>query len=156
MQTAWTRDGLLISTDHNLIDLDRAHALVCATYWAKGIPRDTLRRAIESSMCFGLYRTAPDGGRTMIGLARVITDRATFAYLCDVVLDEAERGKGLGSWLMRVILAHPSLQGLRRFALLTRDAQPFYESLGFRCRPEMATRYMDRHNPNIYTAQADA
>jgi GNAT superfamily N-acetyltransferase len=104
-----------------------------------------LRRAIAGSLCFGLYH-----GNAQVGFARVITDKATFAYLCDVFVLDAYRGKKLSRWLMEAIVIHPDLQGLRRFVLVTRDAHGLYEQFGFRplARPE---GYMEWHRPDIYT-----
>src|SRR5690349_15792915 len=122
-----TRGEFTVSTDRARLDFDTAHRLLDATYWAKGMPRDTLRAAIENSLTFGLYHH-----RKTIGLARVVTDYSTMAYLTDVVIDESYRGQGLAVWMMEGILAHPRLQGLRRFLLLTSDAHGLYEKLGFR------------------------
>jgi GNAT superfamily N-acetyltransferase len=126
MTTEWTRDGFTISTDPARIELDVVHGFLAASYWAAGIPREVVRRSIEHSLCFGLYHE----GR-QIGFARVITDRATFAYLGDVFVLEAYRGRGLARWLLEVIQAHPDLQGLRRWVLLTRDAHALYRQAGW-------------------------
>ncbi len=112
-----------------LLDLGIAHGFIASTYWAKGIPRDLFERSVRHSMPFGVYDLG--AGNRQIGFARVLTDRATFAYLADVFIQETSRGKGLATILVQHILAHPDLQGLRRVALLTRDAQPLYERLGF-------------------------
>ncbi|MBL8868920.1 MAG: GNAT family N-acetyltransferase, partial [Planctomycetaceae bacterium] len=113
------------------------------------IPIDVVQRAISGSLCFGLFHHS-----NQIGFARVISDRATFAYLCDVyVLDDYQK-QGLGEWLMEVIVAHPDLQGLRRFVLVTRDAHGLYQRFGFRplARPE---GYMEIHRPNAYATSQD-
>ena len=102
-------------------------------HWAAGIPRELLARAIEHSLCFGLYD--PDGAE--VGLARVVTDYATFAYLCDVYILEDHRGKALGKWLMECVTGHPALQGLRRFSLATRDAHGLYRRFGFEIKESM-------------------
>ncbi|MFN7876691.1 MAG: GNAT family N-acetyltransferase [Pirellula sp.] len=140
-----TRDDHLISCDTSKLDLAVVHGFLSTSYWSCGMPLDVLRRAIEGSLCFGLYR-----GDAQVGFARVITDKATFAYLCDVFVLQAYRGKGLGRWLMDAIVSHPDLQGLRRFVLVTRDAHGLYEQFEFRplARPE---GYMEWHRPNIYT-----
>ena len=144
MATEWTHDGFTISTDPSRIQLDVVHAFLAASYWAEGIPREVVRRSIEHSLCFGLYQE----GR-QIGFARVITDRATFAYLGDVFVLEAFRGRGLARWLLEVVQAHPELQGLRRWVLLTRDAHALYRLAGW---SSLATpdRYMERWFKDVY------
>ncbi len=122
-----SRDQFVISTDPTRLDIDAIHAYLTRSYWASGISREVVQRSIEGSLCFGLYIE-----QAQIGLARVITDRATFAYLADVYVLEAYRGLGLAKWLMGVVVAHPDLQGLRRFMLATRDAHGLYEQYGFR------------------------
>jgi GNAT superfamily N-acetyltransferase len=102
------------------------HGYLSRAYWSEGIPRDIVEKAIANSLCFGLFH-----GENQIGLARVITDRATYAYLCDVYVLEEFRGKGFGVWLMECVMSHPDLQGLRRFSLATRDAHGLYEKFGF-------------------------
>ena len=96
----------------------RSTPYLTRSYWAAGVPPDVVSRSIAGSLCFGLF---DEQGR-QVGLARVVTDRATFVYLCDVYVLEDHRGRGLGKWLMEVMLAHEAVQGLRRFALATRDA----------------------------------
>ena len=129
---------LTITTDPARIDVDAALALLRDTYWAAAMTRDTLAKAIAHSLCFGILR-----GDTLVGLARVVTDRATFAYLTDVVIAPSWRGQRLGHRLMGEILAHPDLQGLRRFALLTSDAIKLYEDFGFTVGHGSLT-YMER------------
>ncbi|MBX3317336.1 MAG: GNAT family N-acetyltransferase [Phycisphaeraceae bacterium] len=140
------RDGFLISSDPALLDLDVVHGFLSTCYWSPGIPRATIERALAHSLSFGLYETS---GATpgQIGFARVITDRATFAYLCDVFVLDAARGRGLGTWLIESVLAHPDLHGLRRFCLLTRDAHTLYARFGFKPMPD-PSRYMEVWNPN--------
>lgn len=139
------RDEYSISSDPGKLDLSVVHGFLSTSYWSRGLPLDVLRREIAGSLCFGLYH-----GDAQVGFARVITDKATFAYLCDVFVLEAYRGKGLGRWLMEAIVSHPDLQGLRRFVLVTRDAHGLYEQFGFRplARPE---GYMEWHRADIYT-----
>jgi GNAT superfamily N-acetyltransferase len=115
-----------ISTDKEKMDIPVIHSYLTRSYWAEGIPVETVARAIEGSMCFGLFH-----GSKQIGVARVISDKATFAYLCDVFIDETYRGKGLGKFLMETIFKHESLQGLRRFTLTTKDAHGLYSRYGF-------------------------
>jgi len=122
----WRKDGYLISTDKSKIDIATVHRFLSQTYWAEGIPIEIVKRGVDNSLCFAIYR-----GERLIGFARVITDFATFAYLADVFILPEERGKRLSKWLMRVILDHPRLQGLRRFTLATRDAHGLYAQFGF-------------------------
>lgn len=117
---------LLLSDDSKNLDIDVIHEYLARSYWAAGIPRDIVARSIAGSLCFGLF----DGGR-QVGFARCVTDRATFAYLADVFILESHRGRGLASWMMEGILAHPDLRSLRRFSLVTRDAQGLYRKFGF-------------------------
>jgi GNAT superfamily N-acetyltransferase len=142
------RDRLLVSTDPARLDFEAIHAWISRSYWAAGIPRETLQRALAGSLCFGLY----EDGR-QLGLARVITDGATFAYVCDVYVDDTRQRGGLGTWLMECVHQHPSLQGLRRWALITRDAHGLYRRVGYAplVRPE---GWMERHRPNAYGAPA--
>jgi GNAT superfamily N-acetyltransferase len=126
----WTRGDYLISTDPADLDLRAAHTFIASTYWAKEIPFETFEKSIKNSLVFGIYRVV-NGERTQVGFARVISDFATFAYLGDVFVAESERGKGLSKWLMKCILSHPELQGLRRFCLVTRDAHALYMRYGF-------------------------
>jgi GNAT superfamily N-acetyltransferase len=120
-------NGYEIATERDRLDLDYVHAFLTTSYWSPGIARDRVERAIAGSLCFGLY--APDGAQA--GFARVVTDRATFAYLADVFVGEEHRGRGLGVWLVQTILGHPELQGLRRWILATADAHGLYERFGF-------------------------
>ncbi len=115
-----------VDTAKGRLDLAMIHDFLVRSHWARGIPFAVLKTAIDNSMAFGLYR---DGKQ--IGFARVVTDRATFAYLADVFVVEAERNRGLGQYLVETILAHPELQGLRRWLLGTRDAQSLYRRCGF-------------------------
>ncbi|GIV98249.1 MAG: N-acetyltransferase [Herpetosiphonaceae bacterium] len=141
----WSRGEYTISTDRARLDLNLVHQFLAGSYWAEGIPASVVRRSIEHSLVFGLYR-----GAQQLGFARVITDYATFAYLADVFVVEGARGAGLGTWLIEVIIKHPELQGLRRWMLATRDAHGLYRKVGFSelSRPE---RFMERHFPDIYT-----
>jgi GNAT superfamily N-acetyltransferase len=124
----WVRhDGHVIATDPGLLDLDAVHAVLRESYWSPGIPRETFERAVEHSIVFGLY--ASDGSQA--GFARVVSDHATFAYLADVYVADRSRGRGLGAWLVECVLAHPELQGLRRWSLATRDAHDLYARFGF-------------------------
>ncbi|MEJ7631624.1 MAG: GNAT family N-acetyltransferase [Rubrobacteraceae bacterium] len=126
MTREWRRGEYLISTDRSGLDLDVVHDFLKRSYWAAGIPDEVVRRSVEGSLAFGVYR-----GEEQIGFARVVTDHATFAYLADVFILEPHRGLGLGRWLTEVILSHPELQGIRRWMLATRDAHGFYREYGF-------------------------
>lgn len=143
----WWRDGFMISTDPARLDRGAIHEFLAGSYWAKGIPREIVERSIQGSLCFGLF----EDGR-QIGFARVITDFATFAYLADVYVLESHRGRGLATWLMESILAHPKLQGLRRWMLVTRDAHGLYRKVGFRelSHPEGV---MEMAFPRMYERQ---
>jgi GNAT superfamily N-acetyltransferase len=141
MTRGWRRDGYLISTDASMLDLEVVHAYLSRSYWAAGVPEDVVRRSIENSLCFGVYR-----GEEQAGFARVVTDRATFAYLADVFVLEEHRRQGIGKWLVEVILSHPDLQGLRRWMLATRDAHDLYRRYAF---TELA-------RPGIFMERKDA
>jgi GNAT superfamily N-acetyltransferase len=121
------RGEFFVSTDRARIDPDAALELLRSTHWGGGMKRPVLTRAIANSISFGLFQ-----GKTLIGFGRAVTDMATYAYWTDVVIAEGYRGQGLGRWLSECMLGHPALQGLRRVALLTRDAESLYAGLGFR------------------------
>jgi GNAT superfamily N-acetyltransferase len=144
MFETFRREEYQISTDRAQFDLDAIHAYLARAYWCEGIPRETMERAIANSLCFALFH-----GKTQVGFARVVTDSATYAYLCDVYVLEDYRGKGLGKWLMECVMAHLALQGLRRFSLATRDAHGLYRQFGFRelSKPESM---MEILHPDIY------
>jgi len=133
-----------ISTEPARLDVDTIWGWLRESYWSPGVPRETVVRAIQHSIPFGIYE-----GQRQVGFARIVSDRATFAYLADVFVDPAARGRGLGVWLMEVITAHPELQGLRRWMLGTRDAHGLYAKFGFRplARPEV---FMEIHRPDVY------
>jgi hypothetical protein len=133
-----------IDTDKARLDLAFIHGFLVRSHWAKGIPFDVMQKAIENSMAFGLYR---DGRQ--IGFARVVSDYATFAYLADVFVVEEARNCGLGRTLVDTILAHPELQGLRRWLLGTRDAQSLYRRCGF-ADPPQSFRFLERLLPGGY------
>jgi GNAT superfamily N-acetyltransferase len=115
-----------ITTDLEGLDIDAIHAYLSRSFWAEGIPKATVAKSIANSLCFGLF-----DGDNQVGFARVVTDRATYAYLCDVYVLETHRGEGLGKWLIETVMAHPDLQGLRRFQLVTRDAHGLYRRHAF-------------------------
>jgi GNAT superfamily N-acetyltransferase len=131
-----------ISTDKDLLDFEVIYNyLNKESYWSLGIPEVTLRTAIKNSMCFGVYKQDKQAG-----LARVVTDKATFAYICDVFILQDYRGFGLSKWLMQTIVNHPELQGLRRWSLATADAHGLYKQFGFNeiIRPD---RWMEIFTP---------
>ena len=141
----WQKDNYLISTDVSKINLDIVHHYLSNdSYWAQHIPVDIVMRSIENSLCFGVYDE-----QAQIGFARIISDFATFAYLADVFILPAYRGKGLSKWLMDVIVGHPQLQGLRRFLLTTRDAHTLYSQFGFERFPQ-PENLMTRGIPDPY------
>ena len=108
------------------MDIDLIHSFLSRSYWAEGISKEIIRRSIEGALCFGVFENDKQ-----VGFARMITDKATFAYLADVFIIEEYRGLGLSKWLMETIMAHPDLQGLRRMMLATRDAHELYKKFGF-------------------------
>lgn len=138
-------NGFSVSTEHKDLDFEFIYAFISDSYWAKGIPQDVLRKAIDNSLVFGVYTACGN----QVGFARVVTDKATFAYLADVFIDESHQGLGLGRLLMDNIASHPELQGVRRFMLATRDAHGLYEKYGFKPveNPEILMQIWD---PNIY------
>jgi GNAT superfamily N-acetyltransferase len=144
----YTRGEFTISTDKNRLDLGVIHGYLSEeSYWAKGIPLEIVTRAIEHSLCFGVYHNAQQ-----IGFARLITDYTTFAYLADVFIIEQYRGQGLSKWLMESILKHPDVQGLRRWMLATRDAHGLYKQFGFEPLAD-PSRIMQIANLDIYQKQ---
>nr|WP_086938657.1 GNAT family N-acetyltransferase [Thaumasiovibrio occultus] len=137
--------GYRISTDKKHLDIDVIYDFISASYWASGIPKHTLEKAISNSFCFGVY----DSHDSQVGFARLITDRATFAYLADVFVLENHRGKGLSKWLVESIVSHPELQGLRRIVLATRDAHGLYAQYGFQTI-ENQGMFMQIWDPDVY------
>jgi GNAT superfamily N-acetyltransferase len=134
----------VVNTDQTRLDITFIHQFLAGSYWSQGIPREVVERSIENSLCFGIFENSKQ-----VGFARVITDRATFAYLADVFIVESHRGRGLGKFLMECIGKHPQLQELRRWMLATSDAHGLYAQFGFKplARPE---RFMERHEPDVY------
>ena len=136
-----------LSFDPARIDVEAAHAFLSRSYWATGIPMAVLRKAIDHSLCVAAF-----AGGAQVGCARVVTDRATFAYLADVYVLEEHRGHGLARRLVSALLEHPEMRGLRRLMLVTRDAQALYEKLGFRALAH-PSRVMELHRPDVYLAK---
>jgi GNAT superfamily N-acetyltransferase len=142
----WVQGDFVITTDPARVDLDVVHRFLATAYWCEGIPRESVERAVRASLNFSLWC----GGR-QAGYARVVTDRTTFAWVCDVFVLESFRGRGLSVWLMRAVTGHPELQGLRRWVLATRDAHRLYEKVGF-TPLHGPDRFMERWVPDIYRA----
>ena len=145
---SWTSGPFRVSTDAEALDVEMIHGFLRRSYWAEGIPEDVVRRSIRGSLCFGLFEHA-----RQVGFARVVTDRATFAYLADVFVLESHRGRGLAVWLMECVVSHPELQGLRRWSLVTRDAHGLYGKFGFEAlaHPE---RHMSLDRGGLYLREA--
>jgi GNAT superfamily N-acetyltransferase len=142
----------LLSDDPSRLDLDVIHGyLARESYWAGDIPRDIVERAVRNSLCIGAYASAG----FQVGLARLVTDYATYAWLCDVFVVESHRRHGLGKALIQAVVAHPRLQNLRRIALATRDAHGLYAQFGFTPLATPQT-HMERRNQEIYRQLRDA
>lgn len=137
--------GLKISSNTADMDLNVIHHFLTNSYWAKGISFELVERAVQHSLCFGVFTD----NNEQVGFARMITDRTSFAYLADVFIIDDYRGKGLSKWLMQEIMRHPDLQGLRRMVLVTADAHGLYEQVGFKplAKPE---GYMELWRPHVY------
>ena len=136
----------LISTDPARLDLNEVHHwLSTASYWAEGVPLDVIERGFRHSCCFGIY----DEESELAGFGRVVTDYASFGYLADIFILPERRGDGLGKLLVEAMLAHPQLQGLRRWLLMTRDAHGLYDQFGFTAL-QMPQSAMERRDPDIY------
>ena len=142
----WKRDGFTVSTEKERLDRGVIHEFLRGSYWAKGIPREVVDRSIENSLCFGLY-----DGDALIGFTRVISENATFGYLADVFVLESHRGRGLATWFMKVVMAHPDLRGIRRWMLVTADAHGLYRKVGF-TEPSKPERIMEKLLPDAYGA----
>ncbi|KAA3440121.1 GNAT family N-acetyltransferase [Rufibacter hautae] len=141
------RSGFFLSFDKDLLQLDTIHKFLSQAYWSKGIPRQVVKRAIDHSLCVGVYYEGKQAA-----FARLVTDYTTFAYLCDVFVLEEYRGNGLSKWMLKAFRAHPELQGLRRWMLATEDAHDLYTQFGFEPLPH-PERFMQLHTPNIYQKQ---
>ena len=133
-----------LSTDPAEMQVDAIHAFLSTSYWAAGIPRETVARAVANSLCVGAFH-----GDAQIGFARVVSDRATFAYLADVYVLEAHSGQGVARAMVQRLQDHPDLQGLRRWLLFTRDAHTVYAPLGWTPLDDPA-KVMQRHFPDVY------
>lgn len=136
---------ITISEDQSRLDIPLIHRFLDKeSTWAQGIPLGTVEKAIRNSLCFGAYE-----GWKQVGFARVVTDRATYAYLCDVFTVDSHRGRGISRMLMEAVLAHPDVHGLRRFNLVTSTASGLYEKFGWTAlsKPQL---HMERYFPEIY------
>lgn len=149
MENDFSARGFSISSDKTKFDFEVIHEFLSGAYWARGIPKELIRKSVENSLSFGLFFQDKQ-----IGLARVITDYTTFAYVADVFVLEAYRKLGLSKWLMKTILGHPDLQRLRRWLLATRDAHGLYSQFGFKPvkNPE---RFMEIHDPDFFKKESD-
>jgi N-acetylglutamate synthase-like GNAT family acetyltransferase len=136
--TEYIKKPFMISTERNKVNVNKVCEFLAQSYWAKTRKRETIIKSLEHSLCFSLFHE-----NTQIGFARVITDGATFAYLCDVFIDEAYRGNGLGKWMLECILQHPDIGTVRRFLLATKDAHEFYRQFGFQALQE-PERFMEK------------
>jgi len=137
-------EGYVLSTDAGLLDFEVIYGFVSQSYWAKNIPRVLVERMIKNAFCFGVYHHGKQ-----VAFARVITDCTTFAYLADVFVLPEHRGRGLSKTLVGTIVAHPDLQGIRRWMLITLDAHGLYEQFGFK-PPAHPERHMEIHQPGLY------
>lgn len=137
-------DAIEFDCDPARLDIDLIHRFLADSYWARGIPRQLVERSIANSLNFGVY-----DGAAQVGYARVVSDRTVFAYLADVFIIESHRHRGLARRLVREVLGHPELQGLRRWMLVTRDAHGLYAGEGFRV-VQAPERFMEKHVPDIY------
>lgn len=138
-----------ISDNKDLLDIGFIHFELSNSYWAKNIPIELVQKSITHSLCFGVYKD-----KKQIGFARVISDYATFGYLCDVIISQEEQGKGAGKMLMEFIMKHPDLKGLRRFMLATRDAHTLYMKYGF-TKLQNPDRIMEITVPDPYSESTD-
>jgi ribosomal protein S18 acetylase RimI-like enzyme len=137
MRYSRRKGNFSVNTDPKLLNLDFIHEFLSKSYWARDRSKETITKSLEHSLCFGLYN-----GETQIGFARVVTDYGTFAYLFDVFVDEKFRGNKLGKWMMETVLEHPELLEVN-WMLKTRDAQAFYQKLGFQ-EIEKPERYLEK------------
>ena len=137
-----------VTLDPARVNAEAAHAFLTTSYWSPGIPLEVVKRAIQNSLCVAVLK-----GSEQVGSARLVTDRATFAYLADVYILPDYRGIGLSQKMLAALFAHPDVQGLRRLMLVTRDAHTLYEKFGFAslAAPE---RFMELHKANVYATQA--
>ena len=144
-----TNGSFAVSADRRRMDIDAIHAFLTRSFWASGISRELVAKSVEHSLCFGVF----DAG-AQVGFARVVTDYATYAYLCDVYVLESHRGRGLSKWMIGFVMNHPQLQGLRRFQLVTRDAHGLYHRFGF-APPAHPDRHLEIFRPGLYSTGSE-
>lgn len=138
-----SKNDYWVTTDNTKFDFDAIHKWITNSYWASGRSKEDMKKVMENSLNFGLFHN-----EKQIGFARVVTDYHTFAYLCDVIIDEAYRGKGLGKMLMKEVLEYPELKIMKRWLLFTKDAHGLYEQFGFD-KDDMPERTMVKKNPDV-------
>jgi GNAT superfamily N-acetyltransferase len=141
-----TNGSFVVTADRGRIDVDAVHAYLTRSFWARGISKELVAKSIAHSLCFGVFDK-----QAQVAFARVVTDCSTYAYLCDVYVLEEYRGQGLSKWMMGFVMAHPELQGLRRFQLVTRDAHNLYTRFGFKA-PDHPERQMEIFRDGMYDA----
>ncbi|MEM7127161.1 MAG: GNAT family N-acetyltransferase [Chloroflexota bacterium] len=141
----YTQGDYEISTDKHKLDLDVIHSYLTRSYWSPGIPKDQVAKAIEHSLCFGLHYIPTNTAHSQVGFARAVTDYTTFAYLADVFVLPSFQGRGLGKWMMECVVNSPTIDGIRTFLLLTRDAHGLYAQSGFIQLPN-PDLIMGKHN----------
>lgn len=140
----WRREDYTVSTDPARLQLNVIHGFLTGSYWAAGIPRETVERSLRNSLCYGVYL-----GDTQVGFGRLVTDLATFAYVADVFILDAYRSRGLARWMARCMVETPELKGLRRWLLATRDAHAVYRGVGFETVTD-TSRFMQILNREPY------
>jgi GNAT superfamily N-acetyltransferase len=148
----WREGEYVVSDERERVDVTAVHTYLTRSYWAEGIPLETVRRSVDHALNVNLWH-APQGldgvGAAQVGFTRVITDFATFGYVGDVYVLEGHRGHGLSKWMMRIVSEHPRLQGFRRWSLLTRDARRLYTQFGF-APLKSPDRWMEKWDPEVY------
>lgn len=142
---AWTNQGYRLTDDADAFDAQTAWSMLARSYWSPGIPLETVRRAAQNSWTFSLL----DPGGEFVGMARFVTDYASFAYLADVIIDPQHRRRGLGRWMMEILHDLPQIRACRRLMLMTADAHELYETVGYRSLAQPG-RAMELHRPDIY------
>ena len=141
----FTKDDFLLSNDKSRLNIDAIHSSLRRSHWAANRKRETVTRSVEHSLCYGIYHN-----QNQVAFARLVTDYCTYAYLCDVFVDENYRGRGLSKWMMGCIMENPDLSELRRFTLATKDAHSLYEKFGFKSlSSEEQQRFMSILKDNI-------
>ncbi len=146
---SWEKDKFLVSTDKSLLQISSIHKFLSTeAYWSLDIPKEVVARSIENSLCFGLYVRSNDS-LEQIGYARIVTDYASFAWLCDVYIENKYRNLGLSKYLLECIMSHSALKGLRRICLATKDAHELYKKFGFEVT-QAPKNWMEIKDPNIY------